>query len=251
MKDRNEELERVAIAYLAAERGMTIKKAGTHWDDSGTATRSKFYERASRHLDARRVDELLGEECRIEETPAPVRPWPERCLAMEAVLRVAPRSATAVAAALRDLALNPRGENELDRGRSLLALEAAEHIETLSADVRAAESTAERLLAAFAKFDGEDWDFLLGLKEYGRNGQSVPYCAVHDGARERVWKEALGVLREICEAAAAKEPERPEPSELARLFVKRWAPNLPPAEQEEMALSFDHEVAQEMVRSAE
>lgn len=107
-----------------------------------------------------------------------------------------------------------------------------------------------QLFDAFAKFDADDWDYLLGEKGYQHGGHAVAYRADIPARRNGPLKAALAKLRSICEAAKPKE-ERPEPSELARLFVKRWAPNLSPAEQEEMALSFDHEVAQEMVRSAD
>jgi len=105
------------------------------------------------------------------------------------------------------------------------------------------------LFAAFAKFDAEDWDFLLGVGKYSMHGgRPVGYVAHHED-RDDVdnWKSALAALRKICEAAA---PAKPQPTELARLFVQRWAPHLTPAEQREMALSFDQEVAQEMAKGA-
>ena len=135
--------------------------------------------------------------------------------------------------------------------------EAADAIEKLSADVAeakeqgrqgvliergiltAAEKRYDDLIDAFAKFDGEDWDYLLGVAcstDFYRGGLF---------GRERIWQEALGVLRSICELPKPKD-ERPEPSALAMAFVKRWLPtDTPEADLVAAALDLDDRITPE------
>lgn len=157
---------------------------------------------------------------------------------------------------------------EYGTGVRWLCIAAADAIEKLSADVAeakeqgrqgvliergiltAAEKRYDDLLDAFAKFDGEDWDFLLGEAEYSPTGPTIPYRAGR-GGRERVWQEALKVLRSICESAEPKE-ESPEPSELAKLFCKHWLPIGASEEYiAEAARALDQHVAEQMLKSAE
>lgn len=92
-----------------------------------------------------------------------------------------------------------------------LSREAAACIELLHTDVLAAERRSEAdsggarafaaIMAALAKFDGEDWAYLLGEGEYGPTGPSKAYSASGRGGREQEWQKALAEVRKIVEEA--------------------------------------------------
>lgn len=99
--------------------------------------------------------------------------------------------------------------------------------------------TVERLqevFMAFAKFDGNDWDFLLGLRRYSPHGVTLAYRGDGRGGRERQMQEALTILR-----AAVEETKPEEPSEAAKAFVSQWGSGTADY-RHQMAIAFDKAV---------
>lgn len=264
--------EKVAQAFYAADKGMTLKAAGQSWlagltwqqrlEYRGHALRFMLDEKVHEILRGPRekvffgIDHASGVE-RVGEIYVSREAEGTKIHEMKIDGKTVYRSPGQLVAWLRDQA--PHAPAEASAG----LFEAAELIEKLVAENKDLQKSAnsqtaaaevvvvssaarhgeelrqrDQILAAFEKFDHTDWGYVLGIDRAPHDS----YRANSDGGRDREWKSALAVLRSIVEAAQPK-PEKIEPSAEAKAFAQEWVDG---PFRELAALAFDQAVAAAM-----